>query len=183
MRILDSDLVSLSFSDCLLCSMKSQYLEPLPGSCPLYILIQNHNPSWFFFQYFIDSLSHSFTARTPLESWPFPALRLLNLSSSCSCLCASLAASSSLCAWQTARREGRERIFPSAAVLCATVASSCSSHGWNSAQPCLRAGHCRWAPQRDQLPKCWAHGKCDQSLSPALVFAFSPIQQKMSPCS
>lgn len=38
-RILDSDLVSLSFSACSLCSMKSQYLEPLPGSCSLYILI------------------------------------------------------------------------------------------------------------------------------------------------
>lgn len=48
MRILDSDLISLSFSACLLCSMKSQYLEPLPSSCSLHRLIQNHNPSLFF---------------------------------------------------------------------------------------------------------------------------------------
>lgn len=149
-RILDSDLVSLSFSACSLCSMKSQYLEPLPGSCSLYILIHRIIVLAYFFQYFIEpnSFSHSFTARSPLESWPFPALSLLNLPSSWSCLCVSLAAFSFLlCAWQTARREGKGSPL-AVSVLCATVASSCRSYGWNSTQPAqsrLQAGHCRWA--------------------------------------
>lgn len=115
----------------------------------LYSNSQNHSPS-LFFQYFIEpnSFSHSFTARSPLESWPFPALSLLNLPSSWSCLCVSLAAFSFLlCAWQTARREGKGSPL-AVSVLCATVASSCRSYGWNSAQPAqsrLQAGHCRWA--------------------------------------
>lgn len=79
-----------------------------------------HSPS-LFFQYLLEpnSFLHSCPAWPSLESWPFHAQSLLNLSSSWSRQRVSLAASSFLpCAWQTVSREGKRFFAFSYSALC-----------------------------------------------------------------